>query len=177
MKNLRLHLTAIVLFSAFFVHAQIGQGTVLLGGVGGFDIQLEDPDNIISFDLFPDVGFFVTDNIAVGGSLGFGYSKRGDHSNTSFSIAPFGRIYFGGDGGPAFFIHAQAGYFTSKAKDDTFETTFNGPFFSGGPGVAIFLSDEIAIDLSVLYNRESGDFDTDDIGLFFGVQAYLGRGE
>jgi outer membrane protein with beta-barrel domain len=177
MKKLFLSATALMLLLAISSSAQTEQGNLLLGGTAGFDVQFEDPDNILSISAFPNIGFFVQDNLAVGGQVGFGYAKRGDFTSTNFSILPFGRYYFGPDGGPKIFVQAMAGYITTKSKGDFYESTASGVTFGGGPGIAIFLNDHVAIEGILGLNRVGGDFDTTDFGLLFGVQAYLNGGK
>jgi hypothetical protein len=169
MKTKSHFLTSVALFLATFVFAQTGQGGILLGGTASFDV----PDNITSIDVSPELGFFVIDNLALGGAISIGTAKAGDVSSSSFGIAPFARYYFGAST-TKFFAHAQVGYITSKTEIFGDDFTVKGSQISIGPGVAIFLNDHVAIEGILAYNKLGGDFDTDSIGFRFGVQAYLG---
>ena len=174
MKSRNLILTIALAFIATFTYAQTNFGGILIGGTAGLDVQFEDPDNVISIDLQPQLGFFVLSNLAIGGDLTLAYSKVGDFSSNTFGISPFARYYFG-EGGTRIFLHAQAGYITSKIDfgggDDS---TIKGSLVQLGPGVAFFLNDHVAIEGILAYSKSGGDFDTSQIGLRFGVQAYLG---
>lgn len=158
--------------------SQIEQGTSLIGGTAGFNNRFIDrSDDFFSMNISPDYGYFVAENLALGAALGFGYSSAGDFSSTSFSLVPFGRYYFGG-AGPVFFVHAELGFITSRSDSGGFfePETFNGATFGGGPGMAFFFSDQVAIEGLLEYQRVAGDFDQSNLGLRFGVQVYLGKG-
>ncbi len=173
MKTKNILLTLAVMFCAIFTNAQTNFGGILIGGSAGFDVQFEDPDNAVSMDLQPQLGFFLLNDLAIGANLTFATFKVGDLSSNTFAISPFARYYFG-EGGVKIFIHAQAGYFTSKVDFGGDESTNKGPIIQLGPGVAIFLNDHVALEGILAYNRMGGDFDTSQIGLRFGIQAYLG---
>lgn len=145
----------------------------MLGGTGGFDVQNEDPDNIVTINLAPNLGFFVIDNLAIGGLLDINSVKVGDNKSNVFGIAPFGRYYFGASNIKAF-LHAQVGYISSKYDFGIGDETISGAQFGGGPGLAFFLNDHVAIEGLLAYEKWGGDFDTSHVGLTVGVQAYLG---
>lgn len=174
MKTKLFLLTIATLFCATFTFAQTAKGGMLLGGTAGFDVQFEDPDNYVSIDLQPTLGFFVADNLAVGGTLALGYGKVGDFSSTTFGLIPFGRYYLG-TGNTRLFLQAQVGFQSTKTDfgggDDA---TSSGSIFGAGPGVAIFLNEHVAIEGLLAYNKYGGDYDSSDLGLRFGVQAYFG---
>lgn len=173
MKTKHFLLTIATLLCATFTFAQTAKGGMLLGGSAGFDVQFEEPDNFVSVDLQPTLGFFVADNLAVGGSLVLGYGKIGDFSSTTFGLIPFGRYYLG-EGNTRFFLQAQVGFQSTKTDSGFGDSTASGPLFGAGPGVAIFLNQNVAIEGILAYNRYAGDYDISDLGLRFGVQAYFG---
>lgn len=151
------------------LHAQTGKGGVLLGGTASFQVQFTDPEST-NVDLSPQLGFFIANNLAIGGALNLNFSN----SYSSFGIAPFGRYYFEGEKSSRLFVQAQVGYFSTKFGDDE---TISGTQIGFGPGVAFFLNDHVAIEGMLAYNIRGGDFSTNDLGLRFGVQAYLGAKE
>lgn len=174
MKSKNLLLTIALALGATFTFAQTNFGGLLVGGTAGFDVQFEDPDNIVTVDLQPQLGFFILNNLAIGGDLTLSYSKAGDVSTNVFGISPFARYYFG-EGGTRIFAHVQGGYITSKldfGSGDDLKS--KGSLIQLGPGVAFFLNDHVALEGILAYSRMGGDFDTSQFGLRFGIQAYLG---
>ncbi len=173
MKALNLYLTLAALCCTTFLYSQTGFGHFLLGGTGGFDIRFEEPDNLISTDLSPELGFFVFNNFALGGALTVQSTKVGDLSSSAFGISPFARMYFG-EGTARLFGHVQVGYITSRFDFGGDEETSNGTLIQVGPGVAFFLNKHVAVEGIFGYTRQGGDFDSSHFGIRFGVQAYLG---
>jgi len=93
-----------LLFSIFAVaamgvstQAQTEKGTIMLGGNLAFESQKSDADNAkanTSFEIVPNVGYFVADNMALGTGIGYSYDKRvGTFKNEAFVVSPFGRYY------------------------------------------------------------------------------------
>lgn len=159
------------------LYAQTGKGGVLLGGTAGFQVQFTDPESTTNVELSPQLGFFIANNLAIGGALNFNFSKSGDSNASSFGIAPFGRYYFEGEKSSRLFVQAQVGYLSTKFDFFGDDETISGTQIGFGPGVAIFLNDHVAIEGLLAYNILGGDFSTNDLGLRFGVQAYLGAKE
>ena len=174
MKNLCLVLL-FALISTQTLFSQTEKGNWLIGGNAGFDIQFVDnSDDFFTTSLSPNAGLFIQDNFLVGAGLALIYTKIGDINSTSFGLTPFGRIYFPSSGGPSFFFQASAGFVTTRVDNG-----FNDPnrntsaIFNGGPGMAFFITDQIAIEGALLYTRVTDDFLASSLGLVFGVQAYL----
>ncbi|MCX2451968.1 outer membrane beta-barrel protein [Pedobacter sp. PLR] len=107
MKKLLLSLVAVSAF-AFGAQAQTEKGKIIVGGNVAFDTHKSDAAGAksnSSFQIVPSVGYFVSDNIAVGTGIGYGYSKtngvagpdnttlRNGVKNTAFVVNPFGRYY------------------------------------------------------------------------------------
>ncbi|WGQ08901.1 outer membrane beta-barrel protein [Pedobacter gandavensis] len=107
MKKLVLSLVAVSAF-AFSTQAQTEKGKIIVGGNVAFDTQKSDAAGAKSnsnFQIVPSVGYFVSDNIAIGTGIGYGYSKTNGvagadnttaqfgNKNTSFVVNPFGRYY------------------------------------------------------------------------------------
>lgn len=179
MKSKNFVLIITMLLCATFTFAQTGAGNLMLGGTAGFDVEMIDgsDDNLVTIELNPMLGFFIIDNLAVGATLQVSSAKQGDHKNTGFGIAPFGRYYIG-PGGIKLFVHAQFGYASYKFEDGGFELESKGSLLTIGPGLAFFLNDHVAIEALLAYDKGFGDLDgSSNIGLGIGVQAYLGGNE
>lgn len=162
MKKLFLTLSAAVAVT-FAANAQTEKGKTILGGTVGYDYtKVKDVDGSDqSFSIVPNVGVFVSDNIAVG--LGFGYQWSQDDDGTdkdkvgAFQAAPFARLYKG-DGNFKFFgqLSVPMSWGTAKTNDTKVATTANyGAELS--PGFAFFPTDKIGIEFSVrgLYYENS----------------------
>ena len=136
---------------------------------------IENNSNLFEINLNPSFGIFIQDNFALGGSLAIEYQRMRGSSGTAFSLLPFGRYYFGKPDSYQFFVEAGLGLVLQgnnfRSDNDT------GLRYQLGPGMAFFLSDNISLDLQLLFDRIGGDFDTNQLGLFFGFQIYLGGGK
>lgn len=177
---MKLSITCLLLFalvtSSF---AQTEEGSFLIGGTAGFNNQFEDGDDIFSFDLSPNVGLFVADDIALGANISVGYASFGEFNQTTLTLAPFGRIYIGASDNMKFLVEASGGYLYARVGGDLINDPegVNGYIVSGGPGVAFFLNENVAIEGILGYTRVGGDFNTNsNLAFRFGVQAYLGGG-
>src|SRR4051794_36285964 len=108
MKKIALPILACLI--AVLANAQFKQGTMLVGGSFGISIVTDKnkTDNVTtvngtttSFALSPQFGYFVIDNLAIGGNLDLELSrykqKAGNDFNSTgsqFSFGPFIRYYF-----------------------------------------------------------------------------------
>jgi hypothetical protein len=176
MKTKLLFFSLVLVAFSSICFAQTTKGTMMLGGTAGFDVQFIDAaeTNPFTLDLQPQLGFFVADNIAVGGNIGLTYFKVSDVSTTSLAISPFGRYYLGSNN-IKLFLHAQIGYLTGSTNFDGDKTSSNGYQLQFGPGLAFFLNQHVAIEGLFAYDKWGGDFDASNIGLRLGVQAFLGE--
>jgi hypothetical protein len=91
--------------------------------------------NSFSINVYPSVAWFVSDNLAVGGSVSISfYNSKSKSSNTgsastsentynqpSFYIGPYARYYFGGGekGMPFAQVNAQYGIYGGKSKSSS----------------------------------------------------------
>ncbi|WP_407425323.1 outer membrane beta-barrel protein [Arcticibacter sp.] len=96
MKKLLLSVFAVAALS-MTTQAQTEKGKFMLGGNLAFDSQKSDADNSkanTSFEIVPNVGYFVSDNVAIGTGIGYSYDKKiGTSKNEAFVVSPFGRYY------------------------------------------------------------------------------------
>lgn len=126
---------------SFQAQAQTDKGTVMAGG----QLSLTTNKNASSFRLNPNVGFFVGDNLALGGNIRFDFSKAGTVSANEFGIGPFMRYYFGKSQAKPFLVFS-ADYLTNKVKTSTAEISNSGYGFLLGLGFAAFLNRNVAIE-------------------------------
>ena len=172
MKNL----FPLLIFLAFTtgLSAQIQKGSVLLGGTVGFTNISEDGDSYTQLSLAPTVGFFLSDRFALGGKLQFDLLAVDDATASTLGLAPFGRYYFNGSGMSRFFGQVDVG-FLAGLGDTSDENQF---LFGAGVGVDFLLKESVAIEAGLGYHRyqyTDGDFGYNNIGLNFGIVAFIGR--
>lgn len=159
MKKLLLSLVAVSAL-AFSTQAQTEKGKFMLGGNVGFNTSKVDGANKsdLSFKVIPSVGYFVSDNFAIGTGVGYAYNKAVSKSllNQSFEVAPFGRYYvglsdqfkfFGQLSVPMAFGNNKALDLDGKSGDKIASTTEIGAYVS--PGFAFFPTKRIGIEFSV----------------------------
>ncbi len=154
MKKLFLTLSAAIAVT-FAANAQTEKGTTILGGNVSYDYnKVKDADgDIQSFSILPNVGVFVSDNVAVGLGFGYTFSQNDDGTEKAktgeFSVAPFARLYKG-DGNFKFFgqLSVPMGWGNQKTNDTKIGTTERyGVALS--PGFAYFPTSKIGIEFSV----------------------------
>lgn len=163
-------------------HAQIAQGSWLIGGDVGFGFSnvknsytlgsttISTLGNTSNFILSPRVGFFVIDNLAVGVNVDFSGSSYTEKDGadtekdavTRLAVGPFARYYLAlGQVYP--FIEAginfgSANYISSFNNSET-RTTHRLNNMGAGPGVAFFVADNVAVEALVKYNRSVEKYD------------------
>lgn len=180
-------------------YAQFNKGRILAGGSVAFSaLTGKTKDNnststnshTTSFNISPDVGYFIIDNVAVGGMLNLStWSRKGDgdddskQSQTEFTLTPFGRYYL--DQG--IFFQGQVGFGsrTDKYKLDNSNTTVSTKYgvlnWAIGAGYAYFLNDNVAVEpivgfTSSSYKNKDADVKSIESGIFLRIalQVYLG---
>ncbi len=179
-------LTVAAVFAFGFANAQdketssegFTKGNVMLSGSAGFGSETTGEIKESTFNFSPRVGFFVSNNIAVGIALGFEGTKTEDfdgptfveQTNSEFSIGAFGRYYFT----PAskFSVFGELGFNVVSGKtevDETlggttisYEAKNNGFNIGLGAGVNYFISDSWALEAkwaALQYSTTEPDFD------------------
>lgn len=130
-----------------------------------------------SFGIMPKVGFFVADDIAIGGQVGFMTSKdEAENKTNTFNVGAFGRWY----GTPAsdfsFFAELGVNYRNSKFTDDATDTDTKSSGFgiALSPGVSYFISSNFAMEASIAaLTYDSNKPDEGDSATSFGLNANL----
>lgn len=143
--------------------AQTGAGNMMIGGSAEISNVF---DRNFQFSAQPTIGFFVINNLAVGGDVSLGYVKPQNFDGSfSWNISPFVRYYFGENGNKIRpFGHLGFGYGDLGGGSNWTLTA--------APGVAFFLNDHISLDLTLRY--VTSKFETHQVGLFAGVQGFIG---
>ncbi len=192
--------TLLVMMMAFGAFAQYQQGRMLVGGTVGFSTTKDKSKaggttvthgTNTDFSIAPQFGYFVIDNLAVGGNLDISLSKYNpendndtESTTTSLAIAPFVRYYLPQN----IFFHGQFGVGTGKYKETegnvSQEQKFSTSQWQLAVGYAAFLTDNVAVEPMIGYGSTTRKYkDTNpefkDLtpGLFIkvGFQIYLGK--
>ena len=144
-------LAAIAVMTVGFASAQTGgfsKGDVFASGALNVGSQKKGDDKKSGFTIEPKVGYFVTENIAIGAKLGFGSEKDNDLKDNTFTAGAFGRYYFT----PAsqFSIYGQAGIDFTNHKFKPSDAKSNEIGANVGLGLSYFLSSHFAIEATWL---------------------------
>lgn len=152
------------------VNAQTMKGDWMVGG----SFALNTTSNT-TVSLNPAAGYFILDNLAIGGTFNFGYVKTGDVKSTVIGAGPFARYYFG-KGNLKPFVLTEF-LFNSLKVDGVAETssTNNGHDFLLGGGLAAFVNEHVAIETIAGYTntKYSGESSDGGLAIRIGFQIYL----
>lgn len=159
MKKLFLTLTAAVALT-FAAKAQTEQGNLFLGGSVGYNynkINGTDHSNQ-GFNITPNIGYFISDNFAIGTGIGYSYGKTSydnsdydysDLKTQTFNVAPFARAYKGNDTFKFFGQLSVPMAWGNVKEDDTKTQTIASYGVQLSPGLAFFPHRNVGIELSV----------------------------
>ena len=153
-----------------FVRAQTSSGNMMAGGsfeFSSYSRQSGSNADQSSVGFNPSFGYFVSDDLVVGGSLSLGSSRSGTGDaksiSNSFSIGPFARYYFF-TSNEQFGFFGQAGLNFGSGKTDPAVgriTQSNFISFALQPGAAYFFNEHWALEFSITGLRiSSADPDT-----------------
>ena len=182
----------------FLVGSTIGLSTAdskIAQIAGDVDAEGKGPSSV-QLSLAPNLGYFLTDEIAVGLGASYTFSSlkepnedRTDDSDLLFG--PFGRYYYPVDDNMAFFLGADFGFGhssdqqTGAAGNQSIRTNIFA--FGFGPGFTIYADNGIGIEALFKYHYSRSKFHTDMDGvetqtisrtnqfdIALGVQFYFG---
>lgn len=152
--------------------AQLQKGSVLVGGgIGDLSLGLGN-ENVFNITLTPRVGYFVQDNVAIGGKVGLNYTAQPGTDAYSYNVNAFGRYYFGPDEFDTllkqgrWFLEAGAGLGGGRGAEIGFNMNF-------GPGYAYFITENVAVETLLLYNGTFGSGTSNGLSLNVGFQIYF----
>ena len=163
---------ALAISCAFIAQAQTEKGTLLLGGNAGFSSTSVAGASSSNYNLSPNVGYFISENFALGGRVGFnGGSGFGGGSFSSYQIAPFGRYYFLPIGSNAK-LFGDASIGIGGASGGGGNTTIFG--LAAGP--AVFLNKNTALEITAgLQSANTGGVSQTTFGLNVGFQIHFAK--
>lgn len=168
-------------------NAQIQRGYYLIGGdLADFSLGLSD-GRPFSMSITPKVAWFTNDNVAVGGFVDIGLATaEGAGTTFTYGIGPLARYYFGAPDvsttttsarrSSRFFLEGTVGL---QGVNVSGGSTTNGLGIGIGPGLAYFITDNIALESLLKYTKAFGfgnDGGSSLLQLGVGFQIYLPRG-
>lgn len=169
------------LFVANHADAQIQKGNVMWGAsLTNMDFGLKKGQGW-NVGFTPKAGYFIKDNVAVGGYVDLNFSKSGagEPTKNQYGFGAFGRYYAepGEVKNPLrhgrFFAEANAGFGGVSQKT---QPTTNGFNFGFGPGYAYFITPNIGLEGLLKYNGLVGGGNTTyqhNVTFGLGFQVYL----
>lgn len=170
----------LALMASFNCYAQTEKGAKMIGGSGAISLS-----NGISVYLRPNLGYFVTDDLALGSAVLLGYSKRKSQDisiqSTYVGLQPFVRYYFGEPAVTRVFVQANTSLtYTHRSGLENYPyysqpDSFTDTSFGGGIGLVHFLTQQVGLEAQAGYRTNSYGLDTFSSGLSinFGLQIHL----
>lgn len=185
----KIFLTAAAIFAFGFANAQestdggFSKGSMFLSGSVGFDSSKEGDLKENNFTFSPAFGYFVTENIAVGGRLTLESGKIdngvAESKTNSFGLDVFGRYYWTPASKFSLFGELAAGFGTEKIEPaGGGEAKTNKFGVNAGIGVNYFLASNWALEAkwaALGYNSEKLDADGAEAKNTFGLGADLSK--
>ena len=165
----------LALVMSFACNAQTLEGTKMLGGSGSVLL-----DEGIDIYLVPNAGYFVADDVAVGGGVELYYARYDPYRNMAVGLQPFVRYYFGPPAAQTrYFAQVNGAVHYSNSKDfdavENISNNYTSNSFGAGLGVVYFLTEQVGLEARGFYENarynavpRNGHF-----GLRFGVQIHL----
>ncbi|HSZ24262.1 MAG TPA: outer membrane beta-barrel protein [Cytophagaceae bacterium] len=169
---------------------QTDKGSHLAGGTISFNNSFANKSNSFSANLNPNYGYFLANNLAVGGLLSLTYSSSSlDKSHSTMAtLSPFVRYYFGPPKTYMFFGYASAGGGIQSSNSTT--SSNNGgsssnnarygiSTFQVGPGFDYFVNKHVAVEAILSYRGTNvaqvghGGIYNNNVGLLIGLQVFF----
>ncbi|WP_118952479.1 outer membrane beta-barrel protein [Taibaiella helva] len=188
MKRISLLLLAVLGLSGINqVSAQLQKGNIMVGAnLADLGIKLQSGTTGISFSINPKVGWFIQDNIAIGGEVGLGLDHQSVSSISTnainYKIGGFGRYYISDPRAillkhSRFFVEANAGFTGTNTKTEGAPSvTTNGLGLGVGPGVAYFITPNVGLEALLKYDLGLGfgsSVTSHNFSIAVGFQIYL----
>ena len=179
MRKIFFMLFVILLGSAVTAKAQLEEGNVIIGGhLANMGFGLGEKSSF-ALGISPKVGYFIEDNIAVGGKVSLGYQTVEREGNIfDYAINAFGRYYLQpGEKGVQtplnhgrFFAEVGAGIAGTNGASLGFNLNF-------GPGYAYFITPNVSLEALLKYNGTFGARSSNGLGFNLGFQIHLPSGK
>ncbi|PZF75024.1 outer membrane beta-barrel protein [Taibaiella soli] len=164
MKKHLLRLSVLcAVFNGVAAHAQTEKGNLLVGSdVSNFKLNFQKENTAFSMNISPKLGYFIEDNIAVGGYVNIDFSTSDGASDLGYGVGAFGRYYLKDKKvqvlkRSCFFAEANAGFAGRNISvKDGGKTNTNGLGIGFGPGWSYFVTPNIGLEALLKYNIAAG---------------------
>lgn len=162
--------------------AQLQEGNMMVGAsLADFGLDFQKGNTGFSMSLNPRIGYFVKDNIAIGGIVKLGLNTQKNSTAFDYGIGAFGRYYFTDKDievlkSSRWFVEVDFGFNGRNVKVNDVSANTNGLGIGFGPGLAYFITDNIALEGLLKYNITTGfgnSTTNNRLGLNLGFQIYL----
>ncbi|WP_126972859.1 outer membrane beta-barrel protein [Gynurincola endophyticus] len=176
----------IALFALTFIpqstKAQLQEGNMMVGAsLADFGLDFQKGNTGFSMSISPRIGYFVKDNIAIGGIVKLGLNTQKNSTMFDYGIGAFGRYYFSDKDlevlkSARWFLEVDFGFNGRNTKVNSVSANTNGLGIGFGPGLAYFITDNIALEGLLKYNITTGfgnSTTNNRLGLNLGFQIYL----
>ena len=177
MRTKALTITLLFALCALSSYGQTEQGTWMLGGNASTDLTFESDNNSFGIIVSPGIGYFLSDNLAVGSGIPLILNTEENYRYIGYGISPFIRYYIGPPSAFMFFVTGSFGIDGWSMKYD--DTTESGTKITGGAGVGCtyFLNESIGLEAILGYTYcKHKDYDpTSEISLSLGFRIYFSR--
>lgn len=167
--------------------AQIQKGNLMVGAnLADLGLRLQSGNTRISFNISPKLGYFIQDNIVVGGEVQLGLDHRSVSSistnEINYKVGAFGRYYISDPRTillkhSRFFIEGNTGLTGTNSKTEGAPSvTTNGIGIGIGPGVTYFITPNVGLEALLKYDLGLGfgsSVTSHDFTIGVGFQIYL----
>lgn len=179
MKLLSIIVTTILILSFSDLFAQPTEGKWMFSGSTSFSFQSVkqkykagqfsgDLGSSTIFQITPQVGYSILDNVIVGLELGLTSANMGemDIKQSSFVVGPFIKYYFDVNSPTVYPIVSGAiGLGSEKENHEGIPGKTNFSAFGLGGGIAIFVRENISLDLGLSYVSKNSKYPNEDVNL------------
>ena len=179
----KIFITGIGLLMMGAAIAQTQKGNVLVGAdLTNIGLNFQKGNTQFSLNINPKAGWFVKDNLAVGGEVNLGLNTQKGATSFAYGVGVFGRKYYGAETTnlartAKWFLEANAGIYGVNLTGTGLPSTSTNGFGLGiGPGYSYFISQNIALEALAKYNLTAGFGNSptnNSIKLGLGFQIYL----
>jgi len=161
---------------------QTDKGSHLAGGTISMSGTNANSTNSFNANLNPNYGYFVANNLAIGGVLSLNYSYTKALQTNLGTLSPFVRYYFGPPKTAMFFAYGSAGGGFSNVDNQASNTNTQktvGLFnYAVGPGFDYFVNKHVAFEALATfggrkdYQSASTGFNN-SLNLLIGLQVFF----
>lgn len=156
---------------------ELQAGSILIGGTSvngqlGINSPRGTTFNTNRFNISPNVLYFISNRLALGGALNFGLSGNSRFNVTDLGLSPRARYYLNSAQHRMLFLGAAYHYDTQKAQfgERNFDISTSRASFA--VGLNSFFTSHLALELApnLIYNFTSDEV---RVGLDLGIQFFL----